>query len=393
VLRVAIIGCGKIADAHAEQIMRVGGSSIAAVCDREPLMARQLADRFAVDGQYVDPIEMLLRSRPDVVHITTPPHSHFELASLCLEAGCHVYVEKPLTVHADETEQLVRLAAEKRRKLTVGHDDQFSHVARRMRTLVSEGYLGGPPVHMESSFCYDLGNPTYAQALLGDDDHWVRRLPGKLLHNIISHGIARIAEYLSTDCPAVFAHGHASPLLERLGETDVIDELRVLICEEGRTSAYFTFSSQMRPSVHSFVIYGSRNGLALDQDHERLIRLPGTHYKSFLDKFVPPVAFARQELSNLRANVRAFLRNDFHSKSGMKYLIEAFYRAIEQDTSEPIPYREIIVTARIMDRIFSQLRSQVSEASSVGSDASQFPGLDGRDVPPPTGAPGLAQHA
>lgn len=391
-LRVAIIGCGKIADSHAEQIMRVEGSSIAAVCDREPLMARQLADRFAVERRYVDPLEMLLGSGPDVVHITTPPTSHFELASLCLEAGCHVFVEKPLTVHAAAAEQLVRLAALKHLKLTVGHDDQFSHVARRMRTLVSEGYLGGPPVHMESSFCYDLGNPTYAQALFGDDDHWVRRLPGRLLHNIISHGIARIAEYLSTDCPAVLAHGYASPLLKRLGETEIIDELRVLICEEERTSAYFTFSSQMRPSVHSFVIYGPANGLALDQDHERLIRLPGTRYKSYLEKFVPPVAFARQELANLRANVVAFLRNDFHSKSGLKYLIEAFYRAIEQDTPEPIPYREIIVTARIMDRIFSQLRREVPEASSVGDRVPGFPVHRGRDVRPPTGAQDLAPH-
>ena len=48
---------------------------------------------------------------------------------------------------------------------------------------------------MESYYCYELGNSAYASALLGDNSHWVRRLPGKLLQNIISHGIARIAEY------------------------------------------------------------------------------------------------------------------------------------------------------------------------------------------------------
>jgi hypothetical protein len=49
-------------------------------------------------------------------------------------------------------------------------------------------------------------------------------------------------------------------------------------------------------------------------------------------------------------------------KSGMKYLIESFYRSIIQDTPVPIPYREILLTARIMDAIFDQLgarRSQV----------------------------------
>ncbi len=84
-----------------------------------------------------------------------------------------------------------------------------------MRALVKSGYLGGPPVHMESYYCYDLGDPSYARALLGDKNHWVRRLPGKLLQNIISHGIARIAEFLTSDAPQVIAYGFVSPLLKR----------------------------------------------------------------------------------------------------------------------------------------------------------------------------------
>ena len=100
-----------------------------------------------------------------------------------------------------------------------------------MRALVESGYLGGPPVHMESYYGYDLGDPSYARALLGDKQHWVRRLPGKLLHNIISHGIARIAEFLTSDDPQVIAHGFASPLLKGIGETEIVDELRVMISE------------------------------------------------------------------------------------------------------------------------------------------------------------------
>src|SRR5258708_15506743 len=116
-----------------------------------------------------------------------------------------------------------------------------------MRALIESGYLGEAPVHMESYYGYDLGGQSYARALLGDQQHWVRRLPGKLLHNIISHGIARIAEFLRCDHPHVIAHGFTSPFLNGIGETDIVDELRVMICEEERTTAYFTFSSQMRP--------------------------------------------------------------------------------------------------------------------------------------------------
>ena len=86
---------------------------------------------------------------------------------------------------------------EKSLKITAGHDDQFSHVARRMRALIRSGYLGGTPVHMESYYCYEIAQSGYAGALLGDKQHWIRRLPGMLLQNIISHGIARIAEFLT----------------------------------------------------------------------------------------------------------------------------------------------------------------------------------------------------
>jgi predicted dehydrogenase len=362
-LKVAIIGCGKIADSHASQIQRIPGCEIVGVCDREPLMARQLFDRFPVNQHYSDVAALLADARPDVVHITTPPASHFELARTCLDAGAHVYVEKPFTVRAHETRTLIDLAASRQLKITAGHDDQFTHVARRMRALVRDGYLGGPAVHMESTYCYDLGDAGYARALLGDPHHWVRRLPGKLLQNIISHGIARIAEFLPTDSPRVIAYGFVSPLLKRLGEREIIDELRVIIGADEQTTAYFTFSSQMRPSVHEFRLYGPRNGIVLDHDHEILIKLRGKRFKSYAEKFAPPAIFARQHLQNLRHNLGSFLARDFHMKSGMKHLIESFYRSIVDGTPVPIPYREILLTATIMDAIFDQLLAAESGAA------------------------------
>jgi predicted dehydrogenase len=366
-LKVAIVGCGKIADDHASQIQRISGCEIVGVCDKEPLMAKQLYERFPVKLHTSDLAELLDEAEPDVVHITTPPQGHFEIAKFCFERGCHVYVEKPFTVHAEEASSLVTLAEEKGLKLTVGHDDQFSNVARRMRALVQGGYLGGTPVHMESYFCYDLSDPAYARALLGDRQHWVRRLPGQLLQNVISHGIARIAEFLTSDEPQVIAYGFVSPLLKSMGETELLDELRVIICEEERTSAYFTFSSQMRPSLHEFRIYGPQNGLIVDQDHELLIKLRGARFKSYADKFIPPASLASQLLGNLGTNVRSFLGRNFHMKAGMKCLIESFYNSIVQGSPVPIPYREILLTARIMDNIFDQLnrRSPAAGDSAV----------------------------
>lgn len=358
-LKVAIVGCGKIADSHAEQLQRIDGCKIVGVCDREPLMAKQLAQRFHVQQCFSDLQQLIEEVRPDVVHITTPPESHFGIAHACLEAGCHVYVEKPFTIYEADARALIDLATAKGLKITAGHDDQFSHAARRMRTLVDQGFLGGQPVHMESHYCYEMGHSAYATALLGDKAHWVRRLPGKLLQNTISHGIARIAEYLTSDSPHIMVHGFISPYLSEMGESEIVDELRVIISERESTTAYFTFSSQMRPSLHQFRIFGSKNGLILDQNQETLIKLRGERLTSYLEKFVAPLTLAKQYWGDAAGNLSKFAMRDFHMKSGMKYLIESFYRSITEGEPLPIPYREILLTARIMDSIFVQLSPEV----------------------------------
>lgn len=356
-LKIAIVGCGKIADAHAASIQRINNCRIVGVCDREELMAKQLYERFPIDGYYSDLAVLLDKTRPDVVHITTSPQSHLNLARHCLKYGCHVYVEKPFTLDVREAIELIDLAKAKGLKITAGHDDQFSPVARRLRALVQEGYLGGSPLHMESYYCYEYSG-AYAKALLGDKQYWVRKLPGQLMQNIISHGIARIAEYMQTEDPTVVAHGFTSPYLRGLGENEIIDEVRVIVSERGCTTAYFTFSSQMRPELHQFRVYGPRNGLIMDADNETLIRLRGRHYTSYAEKFIPPVNFAKQYIGNLAHNLKLFWARDFHMKSGMKFLIESFYRSVSEDAPLPVSYREILLTTRIMDRIFEQVKGK-----------------------------------
>ena len=139
-----------MADQHAAQIQRIPDSKIIGVCDREPLMAQQMSERFKVEKHFTNTQEMLRGVEFDVVHITTPPQSHFELGKICLEAGCHVYIEKPFTVNTAEAVELIKIANERGLKLTAGHNAQFTHAMIRMRELVNNGYLGGKPIHIES---------------------------------------------------------------------------------------------------------------------------------------------------------------------------------------------------------------------------------------------------
>jgi hypothetical protein len=128
-----------------------------------------------------------------------------------------------------------------------------------------------------------------------------------------------------------------------------------MIIDEAKTTAYFTFSSRMRPVLHQFRVFGSRNGLALDETQQTVITLRGPAFKSYVERFVPPVIFARQYLANAARNARLFLRNEFHMDAGKKNLIAAFYQSITMQGPVPIPYREIVLTARVMDAIFEQV--------------------------------------
>lgn len=242
---------------------------------------------------------------------------------------------------------------------------QFTVASMRMRRLVASGFLGGPPVHMEAYYGYDLGDPTYAKAFLGDRHHWLRHLPGGLIQNVISHAVAKIAEFLEGEQAVVRAMGFRSPLLRGIGETEIFDELRAIVSDGRSTTAYLTFSTCMRPALHQLRLFGPKNGLELDEDHQSLIRLRGASHKSYLEQFVPPFSMARQYAGQGLSNIKAFLRQDLHNDVGMKQLMETFYGSIEGKNPLPISYREILLTARIMDEIFAQLREGRAEGGAT----------------------------
>jgi len=344
-------------------------------------MARQLAERFKISGVFSDLQEILATVSPDVVHITTPPRSHFPLAKQFLQAGSHVYLEKPFTVTAAEAKELIALADNKGLQITVGHNYQFTLEMIEMRRLVASGFLGGKPVHVESYWGYNLGDASYVGPMLGSKTHWVRQLPGQLLQNLISHGVAKLVEFLDDDVQ-VTAHAHQSERIRSLGGQEVQDELRVFLHDKQSTTALFCFSTQIGPDLNCMRLCGPKNSLVVDQSSGSLLRLENKTCKSYLTYFLPPLRLARQHLRNARINIINFLRGRLHQDLGMKELIERFYTSIRSNGSPPIPYREILLTARIMDEIFAQIspdksRKPVSAVIDQG-------GSVGRELPVPS---------
>jgi predicted dehydrogenase len=380
-LRVAIVGCGKIADQHVHAINRISGCETVAVCDRELLMAKQLGERIGVAACYCDLQDMLRTTKPDVVHITTPPQSHFPLARQCLEFGCHVYLEKPFTITASDAESLINFAETCGLNITVGHNYLFTLEMLEMRRLVNAGFLGGRPVHLESYWSYDLSDTSYVGPVLGNRNHWVRQLPGQLFHNIISHGIAKLAEFLDDELTEIDASAHQSKQLRSLAAEEVLDELRVLIRDKNGTTAFFCFSTQVK-GLNLLRVYGPSGALSAHIITGTLVRSRTRSYKSYLTYFVPPLKIAREYFRNARLNITSFLRRRLYQDFGMAELIRRFYDSVRKGAPPPIPYREIVLTARIMDRVFAQIYP--NRTTAVVNDQVEKQSADYTDVADPS---------
>ncbi len=354
-LRTAIVGCGKIADGHVEEIQKLApNTEVVAVCDRELVMARQLAVRYGIQGVYDDYASMLAQTKPDVVHIATPPHVHRALACQAMDAGAHVFVEKPLTLNYADSKALVDHAEKTGRKLSIGYSYHYEPPAQELRQLRADGQLGDV-VHVESFYGYNMEG-AFGKALLSDPNHWVHAMPGKLLQNTLDHALAKIIEFLPDERPQVTAFG-SSRRDVRFGDIrdELVDEARVIIRGE-KVTAYITFSGYARPVGHFLRVYGTKNTAHLDFNNRTCTLDLAPTLPSAIGRLVPAFEQAAQYAREGARNMARFSRSGFHFFAGLGELFRLFYASIENNTPPPISSRDILRIAWMLDEIFAQVR-------------------------------------
>jgi len=136
--QVAVVGCGYWGKNLVRNFAELG--ALAAICDPNQGTAVELADRYRM--QVADFEAVLYDDEIAGVAIAAPAALHAELAGRALEAGKHVFVEKPLALIVPEAEQLCALAERRDRRLMVGHLLQYHPAFIKLRELVSEGTFG-----------------------------------------------------------------------------------------------------------------------------------------------------------------------------------------------------------------------------------------------------------
>ena len=125
-MKAALIGAGQIARQHLACLKTLPASRWRRSATSRPPSRSPRPSGTAFRAWFTDHRAMLEKVRPDVVHVTTPPTSHFRLAMDALEAGAHVIVEKPATTSFEELEALVRRAQETGRALVEDYNYVFN---------------------------------------------------------------------------------------------------------------------------------------------------------------------------------------------------------------------------------------------------------------------------
>ena len=203
-MKVAIIGCGRIALNHVKAV-EANGLELAALCDVAPGKAEGLLERAAWGGpapKMCEDYEKMLDENPDVelVAIATESGEHARIALDCIDAGKHLIVEKPIALSMADADEIVRRADARGVKVSACHQNRFNVAVQHARRAVEEGRFGRMS-HGSIHVRWNRGRGYYDQAPWRGT--WAQ--DGGCLMNQCIHGIDLLRWMMGGEVVSVYA--------------------------------------------------------------------------------------------------------------------------------------------------------------------------------------------
>lgn len=346
-LRIALLGGGKMAVQHAAAVRACQNVALVAVADPViPLDA--LRSRFGSDvATFADLQTMLREAKPDVVHIVTPPDTHVGLAKECLQAGVHVYVEKPFALTASDAESVLKLAAEKGLRVCAAHQVLFQESAIRYRQYVP---VIGAIRHVESFFSF---KPVRRRAGGGG-----LTTPVDQLIDILPHPVYLLLNAMPPGGDTALAALDVSPA----------GEVRAVV-RRGDALATLVVTLRARPIESYLKVMGSNGSVEADFVIGYVVRLlgPGASAPAVVLK---PFSKAWQTAWGSFRSLLQLIFRRHKSYPGLAELLGRFYASIVAGQSPPMTGDEIIETVRLCEQIGEKLRS--AAAATELADAAEL---------------------
>ena len=352
-LRVGIVGCGRVAAApwgHIPALKRIRGLKLAAVCDLDEVRAKKVSKYFHIDKYYGDPFEMLKMEKLDIVHICTPPKTHAVLSITAMKYGCNVLVEKPMSVSVEESDDMIKASKQAGMKLCIVHNNLFTPIILRARSIVSQGFLGNlTGIDFRDAWPQD-------NADLGDKNHWYHELPCGVFGEMLPHPIYIQMAFLNNIEPvAVYAKKLSSY------EWVLADEVRIIL--EGERGIGTITASCNWPNGgkdESIVdIFGTKNNLRADL-HTAVLTKYGAGGASRAGRVLDYLSQNYQQLTCISS--AAFNSMIGRHRTGHHNLIERFIEAVRNDTAPPVSGEDGREVVRVLQKIDALIKTSLHRA-------------------------------
>lgn len=143
-MKYALIGCGRISPNHIVAAKK-NNLQIVALCDIAKKNVNDKIIKFDLPHtvkQYLDYKEMLVNEKPDLVAIATESGKHAQIALDCIEAGCNLIVEKPITLSLEDADRIIEKAKEKGVKVCACHQNRFNKSIQKIREAIERDRFG-----------------------------------------------------------------------------------------------------------------------------------------------------------------------------------------------------------------------------------------------------------
>lgn len=141
-LRVGIIGYGKMGILHGALVNGSQRAKVVAICDKSWVMRFGIKKVYPSVKTFSDVKDMLDKVELDAVIISTPTFNHVESAMLCIEKNCNLFIEKPLASSYEDAKRLYDVATEKKIKIQVGFCNRFAPSIAKGKEYLETGIIG-----------------------------------------------------------------------------------------------------------------------------------------------------------------------------------------------------------------------------------------------------------
>jgi predicted dehydrogenase len=339
-VKASLIGAGQIARQHLSCLKTLPGVELAAICDLSPATAEAAAERYGIRAWFTDHRAMLEKARPDVVHVTTPPTSHFGPAIDSISAGAHVIVEKPATPTLGELEMLVRRAEKAGRHFVEDYNYVFNQAPQNILRRIDGGEFGAV-IHVEVLICLEiLGPGGFADP---NSPHPSLTLAGGAIADFLPH-LASLAHLF------VGPHRTAQTVwTKRKSSLLPFDEFRALLDAERGTAA-LGFSSSSQPDAFWLRVYGERMQATANLFETR-VTFDGPRN---VPKPLRPFFSGLEEGKTIRRAALATLLRKFKGPGayeGLWELLARTYRALADGSALPVTASHVLEVNRMVEAL------------------------------------------